>query len=149
MRPDSPHWIAAKAKGDRAELALADYFRTLGWSTLRALGRADFDLQLQCDVEVKNDLKASETGNVAIEIAYGNQASGIMTTRATWWAIVVEEFCYLCKTEELRCLILEKTCKRTFGGDGGKSQLVLLPLERLRKAKTVKAVKLPALAGAE
>jgi hypothetical protein len=149
MRPDSPQWIAAKVVGDRAELALADYFRNLGWNTLRALGRADFDLQLQCDVEVKNDLRASETGNVAIEIAYGNQASGIMTSRATWWAIVAGDECYLCKTDELRRVIVEPALRRVYAGDGAKSEIVLVSLERLRKVKTVKVVKLPALAGAE
>lgn len=27
MMPDSPQWIAAKAEGDRAEFAIAEWFR--------------------------------------------------------------------------------------------------------------------------
>ena len=98
MRPDSPQWIAAKAEGDRAELAIAAWFRDKrGWETYKALGRTDFDLLLQCQVEVKHDLQAPKTDNVAIETAYRGQPSGIITSKATWWVIVADssvDTCY-------------------------------------------------------
>ena len=68
MREDSPTWTVAKAKGDQAEDAIASWFRDeRGWQTYKTLGRADFDLLLQCEVEVKRNLRTAETGNVAIE----------------------------------------------------------------------------------
>ena len=63
MTLDSPQWIAAKAEGDRAELAIAGWFRQRGWQTYKTLGQVDFDLLLQCKVEVKSNPKALETGN--------------------------------------------------------------------------------------
>jgi hypothetical protein len=66
MRADSPQWLTAKAEGDRAELAVAEWFRHRGYEPYKALGLADFDLLLQCGVEVKHDLQAPSTGNFAI-----------------------------------------------------------------------------------
>ena len=43
-RPDSPAWITCKAEGDRAELAIAEWFRGRGFDTFKTLGDAPFDL---------------------------------------------------------------------------------------------------------
>lgn len=66
---DSPQWIGAKAEGDRAELAIADWFCELGWQSYKTLGLVAFDLLLQCQVEVKRDLQAATIG-----ILYGQLA---------------------------------------------------------------------------
>jgi hypothetical protein len=150
MRPDSPQWIAAKAEGDRAEIALASFFAERGWAAFKALGQADYDLQLQANVEVKHDLQAANTGNVAIEVAYRGQASGIVTSRAGWWAIVIGEEAVAMKTDELRLLVMAPGNRRVRGGDENRVELVLIALEKLRKPKKgVHWIKLPALAGAE
>lgn len=54
-RPDSPQWQTTKADGDRAELAIARWFRGRGFDVFQALGLASFDLQVMCKVEVKHD----------------------------------------------------------------------------------------------
>jgi hypothetical protein len=132
MRPDSQQWIAAKAEGDRAELAIAVFFQKYGWQTLKTIGLADYDLQLQCNVEVKNDLKAKETGNVAVEIEYRGNASGIMLSKAAWWAIVVGDEAILVKKDKLRQFVLNNDFREVQGGDGMHATLRLVPIDRLK-----------------
>jgi hypothetical protein len=132
MRPDSPQWIAAKAEGDRAELAIAGWFRRRGWQTYKTLGQADFDLLLQCEVEVKNNPKALETGNVAIETAYQGNPSGIMTSQATWWVVVVGPEATILKTEVLQRFVLTGKFREVRAGDNMASTVRLVPWEKLK-----------------
>ena len=39
-RPDSPQWLAAKAVGDTAELAVAEWFAARGYLVAKTLGLA-------------------------------------------------------------------------------------------------------------
>ncbi|HEY1599474.1 MAG TPA: hypothetical protein VGG64_07725 [Pirellulales bacterium] len=128
---DSPQWILAKAAGDHAELAVAEWFRGRGWEPFRTIARADYDLLLQCAVEVKHDRQAATTGNVAIEIAYRNQPSGIVTSTAAWWAIVVGQQALLVKSDRLRSFVLSNDFRETRAGDNGASLIRLVPLDRL------------------
>jgi hypothetical protein len=117
MAPDSPEWIVAKAEGDSAELAVAEWFRGRGFDPYRTVGRAGFDLLLQCSVEIKYDRLAHATGNVAIEVAYRGQPSGIMTSEAAYWAIVVASDALVVKTEVLRRFVLtHELPERAAGG---------------------------------
>ncbi len=144
MSPDSASWIAAKAQGDKAEEAIALFISdNYGWQTYRACGRADFDLLLQCEVEVKHDLKARETGNVAIEVEHRGQASGVMTSRALWWAIVIGSEAVLIKTDALRQTALGGRFRTAYGGDGGASKLILVPIDKLRTGKGARVIPLP------
>ena len=143
MKADSPQWIAAKAEGDRAELAIAGWFRQHGWQTYKTLGQADFDLLLQCEVEVKNNPKALETGNVAIETAYQGNPSGIMTSQATWWVIVVGRQATIVKTEVLQRFVLTGKFREVGAGDQGASIVRLVPIERLQKLKGAHTIELP------
>ena len=147
--PDSPEWIAAKAEGDRAELAIAKWFRERGWETYKTLGRADFDLLLQCQVEVKNDRKAPSTGNVAIETAYRGQPSGIMTSKATWWVIVVNGEALIAKLEPLRRFVLGGRFREVPAGDRKASRVRLVPWDRLKEWQGASLVPLPELPSAE
>lgn len=58
-----------------------------------AVERSVFDLIARVEVEVKNDQKAAQTGNICVEFCQlgpdgeTNIASGINVTTATWWAI--------------------------------------------------------------
>ncbi len=143
MTPDSPQWVAAKAEGDRAELAIAVWFRERGWQTYKTLGRADFDLLLQCEVEVKNNPKALETGNVAIETAHRGNPSGIMTSQATWWVIVVGQEATIVKTEDLQRFVLTGKFREVGAGDERASIVRLVPVERLQKLKGSHTIELP------
>ncbi len=142
MISDSPQWIAAKAEGDRAEYAVAEWFKGRGFEPYKTLGLAGFDLLLQAQVEVKHDLKAPETGNVAVETAHNGDPSGILTSRATYWAIVVGNEAIIMKTDELRAFVLRSRFPEVAAGDRKSSTIRLIPVERLRKLKGARSVQL-------
>lgn len=141
-RTDSPQWIAAKAEGDCAALAVAEWFQGRGYVVLQTIGKASFDLQLQANVEVKHDIRAIETGNVAIEIAYNDKPSGIYHTDAVWWAYVVGSDAIITKVDVLRGLVEGSGNTPRKGGDGGRSTVVLITLAELRATKGVFVVPL-------
>lgn len=142
MRSDSPEWVTAKAHGDRAELAVAEWFRRRGFEPYKSLALAEIDLLLQCFVEVKNDRKAIDTGNVAIETGYRGQASRILTSPANYWALVVGDEAFIIKTTDLRDFALRSTFPEVPAGDGKASRVRLVPLDKLRKLSGVKSVQL-------
>ncbi len=148
MRPDSQEWIAAKSAGDRAELAVAEWFRGRGLDPYQSLGRADFDLLLQCSVEVKNDRTAAKTGNIAVETSYRGQPSGIVTSPAQFWAIVVGDQALIVKTVRLRDFVLSGAFREVAAGDGLNARVRLVPLEALRSLPEVQVVPLAAEAAA-
>ena len=90
-------------------------------------------------VEVKRDRLVSRTGNIAVEISYKGNPSGLMKTQANWYAFVLsgedynDEVVILVKTSRLKKLV--ETVKRdrgtVMGGDGKQSVLVLVPLPRI------------------
>jgi hypothetical protein len=145
IRPDSDQWRLAKAHGDRAELAIAEWFRGRGFEPYKTLGTSAFDLLLQCPVEVKNDMRAVETGNVAIETHFRGKPSGILTSRATYWAIVVAREAFIVKTRKLRELVCGSRYRQAQAGDGAAATVRLLPVEELRSWNFVRVVPLPEL----
>lgn len=90
-------------------------------------------------VEVKRDFLVSKSGNVAIEFRCRARPSGIATSTALWWAIVLDgakyghEIIILIKTSRLRaiCKHLHKQDKWTRGGDDNASEMVLIPIAQL------------------
>lgn len=87
-------------------------------------------------IEVKRDFMVSDTGNVVIEEAYRGKPSGIETTEADVWAIVLDgpeyegEVKILISTKRLRCLVKEVK-KYVCGGDIKRSKMRLVPVEWL------------------
>ena len=87
-------------------------------------------------IEVKRDRRVSDTENIAIEISYRQEPSGLMTTGAQWWAFPLsgdkynDEVVILIKTERLKQIVrhYQNLNGTTYGGDGNLSELVLLPL---------------------
>ncbi len=100
-------------------------------------------LLLQCYIEVKHDLKTKPSGRVAIEIRHNGQPSGLLATQATWWAIVVGREMFLLKTDTLRRCVLSGEYSSCFGGDGKASELVLVPLAKIRSLAGQGVVLLP------
>ncbi len=109
------------------------------------MNRKDFDLDLKAGeegerllmsilrektIEVKRDYLSQETGNIAIEIESRGQPSGIMTTKADYWAHLLEQEkkIVIFRTDKLKELVKEST-RRISGGDDGTSVLVLLKKE--------------------
>jgi CRISPR/Cas system endoribonuclease Cas6 (RAMP superfamily) len=94
-------------------------------------------------IEVKRDYKVSDTGNIAIEYESRGHKSGIATTEATWWAIVLDgnqfahQMIILIKTNRLKEIAREfyKTNNHVSGGDKSTSKMVLIPLVSLLKVK--------------
>lgn len=143
---DSPQWVAAKTEGDRAELAVAEWFQGRGFAVLRTIGKASFDLQLQANVEVKHDLKATITGKIAIETSYNGQPSGIYRTDAVWWVFVVGTDAIIAKVDVLRGLVERADHAPRSAGDGGQATVVLVSLAELRATPGVYVVPLAGLA---
>ena len=126
---------------------------------VRADGRADsrFDINLaeglvseaflkklltgEETVEVKQDFKVGNTGNIAIEIAHRKkdkiEPTGLSTTEAKFWGFILagEEFnnevIILIDTERLRRLVTAYGEDNKLSGVRGRSNFKLLPIERL------------------
>lgn len=148
-RPDSPSWIAAKAEGDRAELAVAKWFKANGFEVYRTCGQAEFDLLLQSRCEVKCDLRSETTGNVAVEVAYRGTPSGILTSPADFWAFVLPGETVIVKRQELLSAVLSGRYREVQAGDGSASTVKLVPVEKLKALKGRRIIKLSEVAAME
>ena len=142
MRPDSPQWISAKSAGDRAELAVANWFRERGHCVFHTIEPARFDLLVQFRVEVKRDLLAAKTGNVAIEVKHNGQPSGIVTSNASYWAILLEGDLVIIRTESLRAAVSRGRFSERHAGDNRASTVCLIPIEKLKSIKGAQVVSL-------
>jgi hypothetical protein len=128
------------AFGQVWEKKLLDYIEhdTVEFAPPRCKG---WDLELTHDgvkvkYEVKSDRRAYLTGNVAIEISCSNKPSGINTTEANFYAYFIvppadTPNLYLIPTDCLKELIIDKKYRRVKGGDGWRSEMVLVPINDL------------------
>lgn len=90
-------------------------------------------------VEVKRDFIVSESGRVAIEFLCRGRPSGIATSTATWWAIILDgakfghEVTIIIKTRRLREMARDfyKRGSWASGGDDAASRMVLIPVQEL------------------
>ncbi len=89
--------------------------------------------------EIKADRLSHKTGNVCIEIAYCGRPSGITATKSDYWGYFVIKSdgydLYVIPTEELKEMVYSKEYKNIRGGDGKKSDLVLIPIHHFEKFK--------------
>ena len=116
-RPDSPQWLAASAVGAHGVELVADWFKARGYEVWHTLGRENIDLVLQTRMEVKTDMKALQTGNVAIETQYNGAPSGICTSTAPYWGIVVGDEAFMVDTRRLRDTVLRGNYPEVPAGD--------------------------------
>ena len=84
-------------------------------------------------IEVKTDLLTQKTGNVFIEYSSRNKPSGIATTHAEYYAIVIGETIILKTTTELKSIARKylNTKRDVLGGDNNTSKGILLPITDL------------------
>lgn len=130
---DSPSWISAKELGDAAELAVARAFAERGYRVDRALfERAGEDLILTRRVEVKHDVRALESSHVALEIARDGAPSGLATTTADWFLVVVGAVAHVAPPSVWRAHAEDTRWRTVEGGDGGRTRMVLVPLSVIR-----------------
>jgi hypothetical protein len=141
-RPDSPSWTAAKEHGDEAELAVAEWFKARDCDVTKTLGEDSYDLLVQMRIEVKNDLQAAKTGNLAVEVRYRDKPSGIMVTRADRYVIVVGDTAYMARTTQLRDLLRTQNFPAIPAGDNRLARVCLVPLDMLQRLELVQAFKL-------
>ena len=81
--------------------------------------------------EVKTDIYPEDTGNMAIEIRYKGNPSGISHTKSEWFAYYYRDIpfrnVWMIKVQDLKNIIKENSFTITMGGDDNKSKLVLMP----------------------
>jgi hypothetical protein len=143
-RPDQPAWTVAKAAGDAAELAVARWWIGRGFTAYKTVGWADHDLCISAQVEVKADLQAARTGHIAVEVEYNGQPSGIATSRATFWALVLGDTALLVRPQTLRRLVLSAPWPTVYGGERRKSKLRLVDISAVRNLPGTREVRLGA-----
>ena len=104
----------------------------------------DFTQQLfegNTKIEIKTERDIWETtGNIAVEMRYKRQPSGISTTKASVWIHLLSvkgviKGGFILKVDELKALIKklhnEGKLKMVMGGDDNMSQLALIPQSEL------------------
>lgn len=84
-------------------------------------------------IEVKNDLKARETGNVFIEYQNKGNKSGISTSESEYYCFALGDTFHIIKIETLKqkCRKYLGTKQDVYGGDSNTSKGILLPLSEL------------------
>ena len=103
-----------------------------------ALGQAEeiwlADLLRGKTVEVKRDFIASRTGNVFVEFQSRGKASGLATTRADFWAFILDgERVIIVPTQFLQQVARKayKQGRTVRGGDNNTSEGVLVRVKEL------------------
>lgn len=84
-------------------------------------------------IEVKYDLRATETGNVFIEYESRGKASGISTSEADYYCFCILDTFHIIPSELLkyRCRKYLGTSRDKLGGDSNTSKGILLPVNEL------------------
>ena len=92
-------------------------------------------------IEVKTERDIwQKTGNIAIEIRYRGKPSGISSTDAKWWILILSndndiETALMFKVEKLKKKIKQMVklgmAKVVIGGDNDNSEIVLLPIDKI------------------
>jgi len=87
-------------------------------------------------VEVKRDYIAARTGNLFVEFSSRGKASGLATTRADFWAFILDgERVIIVPTQflQLRARQAYREGRTASGGDSNTSEGVLVRVEELVK----------------
>jgi hypothetical protein len=91
-------------------------------------------ISLGLTFEVKNDILAAKTGNVAIEYKSRGKDSGLVTSTADYWVYKFNNECLMIKTSNLRKELIDN--KNYFrivsGGDNSTSQLFLVKISTFK-----------------
>lgn len=87
--------------------------------------------------EVKYDVGSERTGNVAIEYACNGKPSGVMTSSADIWDIVVKDKIFAIERTVLLAEVMRAVFRNSAmlrkGGDGGKARMLLIEVRELPK----------------
>lgn len=90
----------------------------------------DFEIiPLGITIEVKHDLIAVKTGNIAIEYECRGNASGLYTSLAHYWVYKIDQQFYMIELQKLKKLVADKKniFRKVIGGDkGSKTKMWLI-----------------------
>lgn len=131
--------LKSKKQGDIVEDALIEHLISIGLDAKKNLVhslRYEYDVEVdltfsshgtahklghRLTFECKNDVMASQTGNVAIEYhnSKKNEPSGISATKATFWVHKIDDDIWICSVDKLKQFIdtAVPVKKITSGGD--------------------------------
>ena len=95
--------------------------------------RSYYDIKAEVEgkgftVEVKNDLYAAKSGNIAIEIynPHSGKKSGLSITKADLWVHIVNNQYWVAKTKDLKSFVSKTTPFRTVDNAGDGNANILL-----------------------
>jgi len=133
----------------QGENELAVRFTSKGWETTSTQQQGAFsqyDLtvtkkDITYTVEYKHDIKSATTGNACVELSKTingvKKPSGLSATSAQYYVYKfgIDDTYYGISVRSLLSFIKNNKCclTRVSGGDGGRSNLVLIPLEDFKK----------------
>jgi len=132
-------WEQDLKEGEEVEGKFANLLFSKGYvNTFRTEGKTKYDIisinpktdQL-ISFEVKYDRMCSETGNVAIEVAYNGKPNSISLASCKYVVYYVEEKFYSIDSVILSWLLKDKD--KVKGGDDNKSDLVLLSMKEFKE----------------
>lgn len=89
-------------------------------------------------LEIKEDLMAATTGNVAIELFSRGKHSGICSSIADSWCYVLGNELYFISRPALLLKLIENGYRQVRGGDNDSSSLILIPIKQFRKMCDIK-----------
>jgi hypothetical protein len=94
-------------------------------------------------VEVKNDKRSEDTGNLYIEVSFNGQPSGIEASTAEWWVFVDSAHYYFIKRDSLDYLLRENRCftRKIKGEDGTTEEYKLIKKDLIFFSPYCKVIK--------
>ncbi len=85
-------------------------------------------------IEVKNDIMAQGTGNLAIEMyKQSGEASGIMASESDFWVIFAADEIYMLDRPALKDYIRTANHRVVMGGDRKATQMMLVPIDDIKQ----------------
>lgn len=125
--------------GHQAELEAIERLKVrfnIGAEDIERSAKKGYDIRIISSgmtFEVKNDLMAYKTGNLAIEYESRGKPTGLAASLADYWIYKFSDVLWIVSTKQLRkkLFIEERYIKRVIGGDAGsqtKMYLVKVPV---------------------
>lgn len=133
-----PEWKQSIKQGKKVENMICNFIKTKFPQAYVVDGyHPAYDIfipETGAKIEIKQDLKANDTGRFLIECEFDGKLSGISTSEADYWVLVDNYNQIWIKTEALRYIIKALNLKKfIFVGDGDiKSKAAyFIPMETL------------------
>lgn len=128
-------------KGLKGEKQVIELLNSFGFTTSWAKDSKSSFFDLICDwgkvrftIEVKNDLFAKKSGNIALEFfnPLSNKPSGLFVTKADLWAHIIEKEIYFANTQKLIQFTRDnEPCRTVYKVGDGNADLLLYNKDRL------------------